>query len=476
MAKDLLTLMPELILLGAALLILLFDLYLDLAKWRSILIGVGLLSIIAALIVNVNTLLGSSSYAFNNMLIYDGLGRLFNLVLLISCGLSILLSADYVRSQRLERGEYYALMLFSTLGAMLMGKSADLITLFLGLETLSLPLYILVTFARSRPASQEAGLKYFLLGAFSTAFFLYGLALIYGAVGTTHIPALTTSKPQANLLLYAGLGLIIIGLAFKAAIVPFHTWAPDAYEGAPTSVTAFMAVAAKVGAFAALLRVLAPSLPDLKEGWGPLLGALAMLTMIVGNVIALVQTDLKRMLAYSGIAHAGYMLIGVIAGSPEALLFYLLAYTFMNLGAFGILILLEGERNSSLFDYSGLGARAPALAAAMALFMISLAGLPPTAGFMAKLYIFSAAIREGSLGLALALVGVLTSVISVYFYMRLVYFMYMRSPEAAGVIDASHHGSLLALAAILIAAFFVLHLGLFPSPLLSLIQQTLFLP
>lgn len=478
---DLIVLIPEMMLTATALFLLLLDLFLpeDLKGW---LIAISLLGIGGALIANAAVPIQSGPLA-QGMLAFDGISKFLNFVFLLGGGLALSISAAYLKRQGIARGEYYTLILFSTMGAMLMGSSADLLMVFLGLETLSIPLYILAAFLRRSQPSQEAGLKYFLLGAFSSALFLYGIALVYGATGTTQLMGLISALPQAlearPFLLYGGLGLMLVGLGFKAAAVPFHTWAPDVYEGAPTSVTAFMAVAAKVGAFAAMLRVFALAFPALAVSWATIVGALAILTMILGNVVAVVQLNLKRLLAYSSIAHAGYLLIAVAAAqSPlllqaaeSSLLFYLLVYTLMTLGAFGVIILAEGRgENLSLEDLGGLAARHPWVGAMMAVFMISLAGLPPTAGFFAKFYVFKAAVDAGELGLAL--VGALTSVISVYYYLRVVYYIYVR-PAAA---ERPLYASPLALIGLGLMALGVLLLGLYPPLALGWLGQTLVIP
>ncbi len=470
---DLIVLLPELMLVGTALFVLLLDLFLH-AEQRQWLLWVSLLGVVAAGVAN-GLIPTQGAPLMQEMIRFDEISKVLNFVFLLGCGLALVLSADYLVRQGIARGEYYALVLLSTLGAMFMGSSVDLLMVFLGLETLSIPLYILATFLRRNTSSQEAGLKYFLLGAFSSALFLYGIALVYGATGTTQLSAMAQEK--TSLLLYAGVGLLLVGLAFKAAAVPFHTWAPDVYEGSPTSATAFMAVAAKAGAFAALLRVFALALPPtLADSWTLLVGVLAVLTMVLGNVVAVVQLNLKRLLAYSSIAHAGYLLIAVASAqsatlmepATSSLLFYLLIYTLMTLGAFGVLLVAEGKgENLSMTDLGGLAIRHPWVAAAMAIFMISLAGLPPTAGFFAKFYVFRSAIQAGELGLAL--IGVLTSVVSVYYYLRVVYYMYMR-PAA---VERPVHISTLALAGIALAAVGVLVLGIYPPLVLGWIQQTL---
>ena len=379
---------------------------------------------------------------FGGTVIADDFALAFQLILVVVAGLSILLSERYIQQKGINHGEYYALLLFSTSGAMLMATSRELITIFIGLEVLSIALYVLSGFARTEARSEESAMKYFLLGSFSSGFFLYGIALVYGGTGTTRLDALSNAAlvPHAaltSLYAVAGFALLLIGLGFKAAIVPFHSWTPDVYEGAPTSVTAFMSAGAKAGAFAALIRVAIVLLP-LSAIFHDIIWVLALLTMTVGNVVAIVQTNIKRMLAYSSIAHAGYILVGLLAGSsgyanthPEVrteayagILFYVLAYTFMNLGAFGILILLarRGDELNTIEDLQGLASAQPWAAALMALFMFSLGGVPPAAGFFGKFYVFIAAVHAGQY--ALAAIGLVVSVIGAAYYLRIVYTMY----------------------------------------------------
>lgn len=413
----------------------------------------------------------STSTVFSGMYVRDTVTSLLQGIGLIGTVLVVGLSSDYLATARLEHGEYYALLLVAALGAMLLAASGDLLMIFLGLETLSIPLYVLAAFAREQPRSQEAGMKYFLLGAFATAFFLFGLALIYGAVGTTNLSRLATAAAAAPpLMLLSGVGLATVGLGFKAAVVPFHVWAPDVYEGAPLPVTAYMSVIAKVGAFAAMLRVFSITLAAQAALWTPLLGAVAVLTMVVGNVAAVRQTNLKRLLAYSSIAHAGFILLGVVAGTrvgTSAVIFYLAAYTFMTLGAFGVLLMFRraGEEAENLEDLVGLAGRFPGLGLAMTLFMVSLAGLPPTAGFFAKLYVFNAIIETGGTGIAI--VGVLASVVSVYYYLRVAYTMYVGQPSD----EVQVAGRWWVTAAVIVAAIGVLALGTFSAPATTILQQ-----
>jgi len=415
---------------------------------------------------------GVSEIVFGGMLAADGFAWFFNLLFLLVAGLTLLISMPYVRRFGMDQGEYYALLLFSTLGMMIMASSLDLITIFLGLETLSISLYILAGFLRERLESNESAVKYLLLGAFASGFVLYGIALVYGATASTNLKrvaeVVASGRVTSPTLLIIGMGLLIIGFGFKVASVPFHMWMPDVYEGAPTSVTAFMIAGTKAAAFAAFLRILMTALPSLQPDWGRILWVLAVLTMTVGNVVAIAQSNIKRMLAYSSIAHAGYILVALVAANKlgsGSILFYLVAYSFMNLGAFAVVIALalQDRERVSIHDYAGLGLKYPFLGAAMALFMFSLAGIPPTGGFMGKFYIFSAAIQAKYIGLAI--IGVLNSVISAYYYLRITVVMYMGQGEAEPA--AGRLSPALGLA-MLIAVLGTLQLGLFPSRFLEL--------
>jgi NADH-quinone oxidoreductase subunit N len=383
---------------------------------------------------------GRANTAFNGMVVADGFSIFVNALLLVSGLLGVALAYGYVKRMGLERGEYYTLLLFSVTGMMLMAQAADLIVVFLALELLSIPLYVLAAFARPKVESEEAGLKYFLLGAFATGFVVYGTALVFGATESTNLVAIVgkASGGSANpLLLSIGSALILVGLGFKVAVVPFHMWTPDVYQGAPSAVTAFMSSGAKIAGFAALLRVFTTAFPSIAADMTGVFWALSALTMILGNVIAIAQTNIKRLLAYSSIAHAGYILMAFVPyGNPEvapvsiaAGLFYLVAYAITNFGAWGVVIALEKSegRGLEISDYAGLARKHPVLAAAMTVFMLSLIGLPPTVGLIGKIYLFRAVINGGFYGLAI--IGVLTSLISAYYYLRVVVVMYMRDGE-----------------------------------------------
>lgn len=373
---------------------------------------------------------------FNGSVLQDNFSLFFKAIFLVSAGLAVLISDHYMAKEECNHGELYPLILFATAGMMLMASGTDLMTIFLGLEVLSVSLYVLAGFNRSDIKSNEAGLKYFLLGAFSTGFLLYGMALTYGATGTTKIAKIAAAAAMDgalanNPMFVVGMLLMAVGFSFKIAAAPFHMWTPDVYEGAPTPMTAFMSAGPKAAGFAAFIRVLVVAMPTLKADWSDLLWILAALTMTVGNIIALSQNNIKRMLAYSSIAHAGYALVGFTAGNGEGtagILFYMLSYAFMNIGAFAIIILVgkKGEPNNNVEDYAGFGVKHPVLAMVLALFLFSLAGMPPTAGFVGKFYLFSAALKSGYVWLVV--IGVLNSAASVYYYLRVMVYMYMKDP------------------------------------------------
>ena len=416
---------------------------------------------------------GRQEADFNGMVFVD-LFSIFFKVMFLGSGLAgIALAYDYLKRTGIERGEYYTLLMFSISGMMLMAQASDLIVVFLALELLSIPLYILAGFARPKVDSEEAALKYFLLGAFSGSFVVYGVALVYGATGSTALAKVAemANAGQANLpLLVIGAALILVGLGFKVAAVPFHMWTPDVYTGAPSAVTAFMSVGAKAGGFAALMRIFVLAFPAISPYLGMVFWALAILTMFLGNVVAIAQSNIKRMLAYSSIAHAGYILmalvpfgLGTVAPmGVAAALFYLVAYAFTSLGAWAVVIALEKAEGKglSLDDYAGLGKKYPLLALAMTVFMLSFTGVPPTLGFMGKFYLFGAAIKGGFIGLAL--IGVLTSLISAYYYLRVIVIMYMREGEPEVSPDAWLRFTAIA------AALLTVILSLVATPLFNL--------
>ena len=442
---------------------------------------VAFVGVLAALIINVyvpSTMgIQATESTFSGLWVLDNYSRFFKMIFLIGTGLTILISIKYIKQEAMPPGEYYAMLLLATLGMMVMAGGADLMPIFLGIELMSISLYVLTGYARARMISNEAALKYFLLGSFATGFLLYGMALLYGATGTTRIQGIFTYISQNssnNHIILIGMALLVIGFGFKVAAVPFHMWTPDVYEGAPAPITAFMSAGPKAAAFAAFARVFMDALPAMHDQWVMIIWWIAVLTMSVGNIIALVQDNIKRMLAYSSIAHAGYVLVGFVAGGQlgtPGILFYMLAYTLMNIGAFAIITYIggQGEERTTIKDYTGLGYRHPIAAVALSLFLFSLAGIPPTAGFMGKFYLFSAAIDAGYLGLAI--IGVLNSVVSVYFYLKVTVAMYMRTPETEEAArPALAFAPMLALA-VVISAYGVLRLGIFPSIYIGLVQN-----
>jgi NADH-quinone oxidoreductase subunit N len=407
--------------------------------------------------------------AFNSMITIGGYSSYFTLIFCLAAIFTILFSREYFNRQQEKIGEFYLLIIFSTIGMMLMASAADLILLFIGLELMSICLYVLAGYFRIRLLSNEAALKYFLLGAFATSFLLYGIALVYGATGTTNINIIIQhiSNPGNSYLISIGIGLILIGLAFKVGAVPFHMWVPDVYQGSPTPVSGFMATGAKAAAFSAFVILFIHSTSsEIKT----ILILLSALSMIAGNIIAISQNNVKRMLAYSSIAHAGYMLIGLASANQlgrDGILFYLLSYMLMNVGAFAVISLIEtGEEKNLLFnDYNGLGAKKPALAAILSILMFSLAGIPPFAGFFGKYYIFIAAVNSNLTWLAI--LGVLTSVISVYYYLRLVVVMYFKDGEEIIFSKVSP----LNYVVLIVIIILITGIGVYPTPILTIINQ-----
>lgn len=426
--------LPEMFLSVLAMVLLLINVFVP-GDRKAYLGYLSLFGIVAAGVL-VGAGWGSHVESFSGSVVLDNFATFFKMIFLVSAGLAILISDQYMEREGCNHGELYPLILFTVVGMMLMASGTDLMTIFLGLEVMSVALYVLAGFNRKNNKSNEAGLKYFLLGCFSTGFLLYGMALVYGATGTTRIAKIAESVgqmslPSANIMLVAGMLLMLTGFAFKVAAAPFHMWTPDVYEGAPTPMTAFMSAGPKAAGFAAALRIFLVALPTLQVEWSQVLWILAVLTMTVGNITALRQDNIKRMLAYSSIAHAGYALVGFAAGNgtgTAGILFYMLSYAFMNIGAFAIIILVakKGETNGNVQDFAGFGVKHPVLAVAMSIFLFSLAGMPPTAGFIGKFYLFSGAIQQGYVWLAV--IGVLNSAASVYYYLRVMVYMYMKDP------------------------------------------------
>jgi NADH-quinone oxidoreductase subunit N len=471
-SSDFIVVVPELILAACAIMALGGALLP--ARGQRLLPSLSLVGLGVSFAANL-CLAGGCIGAFNNTIVADEFGYVAKSAALLAATIAVAISSDYLPARGIHEGEFYFFVLMSTVGMMLLVSSTDLMTIFLSLELMTICLYVLAAFARGEGESGEAGLKYLLLGAFATGFLLYGMALVYAGVGTTRVQALIEAvlrgQQRDSMLLAAGLGFMMVGFGFKLALVPFHMWAPDVYEGAPTSATAFMATGVKAAAFAALIRLVPLQLVMSDQTWRTALWVLCAATMTTGNLIALAQSNVKRMLAYSSIAHAGYMLIGVLANGAEggaAVLFYLFAYTLMTGGAFGSVAATArggsaaptagGRELLSFDDYRGLGFQRPWLSAAIAIFMLSLAGFPPTAGFFAKFYVFGSAVKHGFVGLVV--VAVINSLISVYYYLRLVVVMYMEEPAEKREIPPLGAGIGFALA---LAAVGIIILGLFPG-------------
>ena len=460
---DLIPMRPELMMTALALIVILVDLF---VKKKEVM---AVISMAGVALVGLS-LLGPRGETFGTMFISDGYSTFFKLIFFINVILTILISIKYISVERVNYGEYYGLILFSTIGMMIMASAGDLIVLYLGLELMALSTYILAGFIRQDVKSNEAAMKYFLLGAFSSGFLLYGISLVYGLTGTTDLKAIASFIGERglsdNLSLLLSVIFLTVAFGFKIAAAPFHMWAPDVYEGAPTSITAFMSVGPKAAGFAVLGRVFLVAFASVKVDWVAILIPLSILTMAVGNIVALSQTNIKRMLAYSSIAHAGYALLGIIVANNEGLasmMNYLMIYAFMNIGAFAVIVMLrsEGFRGDSIYDYEGLAKTHPLAAALMLIFMFSLTGIPPTAGFIGKLYIFMAAINAGYTWLVI--VAVLFSAISAYFYLRIVMYMYMRDPKTTVTLTTSFSSGVVL--AVTTAA--VLIIGVFPTALVE---------
>ena len=490
---------PELTVIFTALVLLLVGLNKSLDNNR-VLSMISMAGVVAALLFSF-VLWGQAPTAgnvanpnmFSNALIHDRFSQSFNIIFLIMSLYVILGSVRYPLADNQNKAEYFSLVLLACAGMMFLAKSGNFITAFVSLEVFSISLYILCGFSakhgtgRENPsdqtelsweclASQESTVKYLLTGAFASAILVYGMALIYAGTGTTEIRLLGTLMHEnayaKNTLVYIGLGLLFSGLAFKVSLVPFHSWTPDVYQGAPTPITGFMSVATKAAAFAIIARVFFTAFPELQQIWLPFLFGISVLTMLVGNIAAIFQNDLKRMLAYSGVAHAGYLLIGIVANSQDgmaSILFYLAVYLFMNIGAFAVVFTLEGEgkEGNSIYRFKGLAKRSPLLAAAMSLFMVSLAGFPPTAGFFGKLFLFVAAIKEGYI--LITILAVVASIISVYFYLRVIVMMYFHEEEGSTPLHISRGMA----AIITVSSVAILAIGLYPSGLMQLALESI---
>lgn len=468
------TILPPLVLVAWAIVQLLADLFIANKRTTAYL---ALLGLAVSAAVAVPYWGGQPITSFAGMARIDDTAIVIDWILLLITAITILFSIDYLKRQGIEMGEYYSLLLFTTAGMMTMAHGSNLIVLFLSLEWVSIGLYVLAGFAYPRIRSEEAAMKYLLYGAFAAGFLVYGIALVYGATGTADLVTIANTIQDRGLgsspILLVGIGLLIVGFGYKISMVPFHMWTPDVYEGSPTPVSAYMSTATKAAGFAALLRVFQLALPGLIETWQIPLAVLAALTMVIGNVAAVAQNNIKRMLAYSAIAHAGFILCALVAidlpGAVQSFLYYILAYSLTNLGAFAVVIALEqaGEERFDIADLAGIGWRQPLLGAAMAIFMLSLAGVPPLAGFFAKWLVFQSAYQAGFWWLAL--IGLLSSVISAFYYLRIIVNMYMRDrTEPVRSFTTSPM-----LVGVAFAALLVIVQGFLTSPVLNLVGQTL---
>ena len=472
--SDLSLIAPHMVVTGTALIVLLVEAFRP-GKGRSDATYLSILGLLVAALMTLRQFGAPATTGFSGMLIADGYAAFFNMVAYVVGILTLLVSDSYFRSEEYEHGEFHALMLMSLVGMMLMSGSNHLMLMFLALETMSISIYAMAGYMRTKEGT-ESSFKYFLLGGASSAFMLYGIALLYASCGTTSLSGMveyfsTLPSLGDSPMALAGIALVAAGFCFKIAAFPFHVWTPDVYQGAPTSVTAFMATGVKAAAFAAFFRIFVVAFPIASGAWTSAFWVLAVATMTMGNFAALAQRDVKRMLAYSSIAHAGYLLIGMVTATSEAgtgMLFYLISYVFMNIGAFGIVIMLgkKGEDRTTLEDYAGVGFKKPLLGAALTIFMFSMAGIPPTAGFIGKFLIFKAAVHEGYIWLAV--LGVLNSAASVYYYLRVLVYMYFRESESeSGDVIRTSPLSILAAAISVIA---VLILGIVPGYLVQIAE------
>ncbi|MEO5357504.1 MAG: NADH-quinone oxidoreductase subunit N [Nitrospirae bacterium YQR-1] len=469
---NLMPMVPELVLVVLGLLLLMLDVITGKKEILALVTLTG--AIIAFYFIK-----SSTGILFDGMYVADSYSNFFKTIFIINLLLSTLISVKYLETEKALHGEYYALLVFATIGMMSIASAGNLIVLYLGLELMSLSIYVLCGFLRSDTKSTESAIKYFLLGAFSTAILLFAVSLLYGSTGSLDFNKIATSviamgPDGAKPLLLFSVALFVAAVGFKIAAVPFHMWSPDVYEGAPTSVTAFMSVGPKAAGFAIVGKVFFVALYYLQIEWVKLLIPISVATMIVGNVLAISQTNIKRMLAYSSIAHAGYALLGIIAATSQGLsatMNYMLIYMFMNVGAFAVVIMLRTGNfiGDELKDYLGLAKTHPAVAMLMMVFMFSLTGIPPTAGFIGKFYIFTALIQRGYI--TLAAVAVLISVISAFFYLRVVMFMYMKEPE----VETAVSDSLYLKVALAVSAAMVVVIGIFPGKFLEFAKSALFI-
>ncbi len=465
-ANELLTILPLIIIGAAGLFVMMLDAFTGSARLAYLFT---VFFSAAALVAAVSNLFGPTGESFHNLIVYGGIAAFGMVLVMIGTLFSVILTRDYLEKTDSHIAEVYSLILFASFGMLLLVSSNNLLTLFLGIETMSISLYVLAGLVRDRKQGVEAALKYFLLGAFATGFLLYGIALLYGASGSTFLVDIAATDDK-GLIFWACVALLLVGFFFKISAVPFHMWTPDVYQGAPTTITAFMATASKAAVFVAFILVLSRALPEARDGWSDVIWLFAIFTMVVGNILALVQDNVKRMLAYSSIAHAGYIMIGLAAGTGaaySAVLFYLFAYTLMNIGAFGVVAYYEWHKGydfTAVKNYSGLGFQQPVIGVLMSVFLFSMVGIPPFAGFIGKYRVFAAAIDEGLI--SLVVVGVLASAASVYYYLRVLVHLYMKDNETG--ITLERPGTVYT-AVLLLLALLTIYFGVNPGVLTDLL-------
>lgn len=470
---DLMAFLPGIIIAVTALAALLLDAF---KKGADSVYVVSIVGLVAAIAAVFPTLFGETGDAFSGMIVYGGVAAFGSLVVLLGALFCVIISKDYLQDLDLHDGSVYSMVLFATVGMLALATSNDMISFFLGLETMSICLFVIAGLIKNEKKGAEGALKYVLLGGFATGFLLYGIALIYGATGQTNFDEIAAAA-EPTLLLFAGSGMLLVGIFFKLGIVPFHMWTPDVYEGTPTTLTAFMATAAKSATFVAFILILTRMLPGTENGdWTNVIQVVAILTMIIGNLIALVQDNVKRMLAYSSIAHAGYLLVGLAAGTSagySGVLYYLFAYTLMNVGAFGVIAYYERNHGldfTNIESYAGLGFKMPIMGVMLSVFLFSLAGIPPFVGFIGKYYVFAAAVNAGLI--PLAIIGVLASAASVYYYLRVMVYLYFKEAHKEYVLKMP---SLMFTSTLAVLALLTVYYGIEPvlpfSGLIELISS-----
>lgn len=466
--QELLNFLPAIIVTIGGIVVMMSDVY---SKKTDTTYGLSVVFLFIALLVSINDLFRPVGESFYGLVAHGGIASFGVMLILLGTLFCVVLCREYLVGIKHHMGEVYSMIMFATVGMIVLASSNNLIIVFLGIETMSISLYVLAGIVKNEKAGIEAALKYFLLGAFSTGFLLYGIALLYGAAGSTSLAAIgQVSDP--GLIYWAGVALLLVGFLFKISAVPFHMWTPDVYQGSPTTITAYMSTASKTAAVVALILVLNRAFPHIHSEWGQVLTVIAVLTMVLGNLVAIVQDNIKRMLAYSSIAHVGYILVGLAAGTAaaySAVLYYLLAYTIMNVGAFGVVAYYERQKGldfTNVTSYAGLGYKQPMLGVLLSIFLFSLAGIPPFAGFIGKYLVFAAAVNEGMIGLVV--LGVLASAVSVYYYLRVMVYLYMKEEVTETFID--HPGAVYKYS-LLVLAILTIYFGIQPGSVTELLMR-----